>query len=99
MSAKQHQITKKNIRHKRMIQSIVTTKNEGKDTLFDLSTVEGREAAIIRQFNQIQKDYARLMNDVMKEFSLVKGWIGTQAINKKDDLKSLFSARISKDSN
>lgn len=89
-------LNKKNARQKKMIQSIAVTKNEGVGSSFDLNTVEGREAAIIRQFNQIQKDYVRLMTDVVKELDLVRGWIGTQAIHKRDEIRTLLNTRLSR---
>lgn len=95
MSAKH--LKPKSTRQKKMIQSIATTnKIEGDYSSFDLSTVKGREAAIVRQFNQIQKDYSKLMTDLMKELDLVRGWISTQAVNKRDEFRSRLSTRLSK---
>jgi hypothetical protein len=93
MSAKHS--NKKNTRQKKLIHAMDLNKNEEKGMSFDLTSIEGREAAIVRQFNQIQRDYSRLMADVVKEFDLVKGWIGNQATSKTNELKSRLSARLS----
>ena len=63
----------------------------------DLTTIKGKEAAILRQFNQIQRDYFKLMSDVYKELTLLRGWIGSQAQNKRVELTNRLSARLSKE--
>ena len=92
-------VIKKNVkktgRQKRLIQA--TTDINDMSFSLDGSSPKGREAAIIRQFHQIQKGYTKLMNDVVKEVDLVKGWIGTQAETKKNELKNRFGPRLSKD--
>lgn len=94
MPVKKHPRTRKTIRQKRLIHAIPI-----KDTSFSLDgdSPKGREAAIIKQFHQIQKGYTRLMNDVAKEVDLVKGWIGTQALIKKNELKNRFGSGLSKE--
>lgn len=88
-------LNKKSTRQKRLIHSIAVNKGESEGLTYDLSTLEGREAAIARQFNQIQKDYSKLIVDVAREFDLVKGWIGTQASTKRDEIKTMLSTRLS----
>lgn len=88
---------KKNPRQKRLIRSVGVSHIDREVVGFDLSSLEGREKAIVRQFNQIQKDYSRLMMDVVKEFDLLKGWLGTQASIKRNEIKSRLSARLNKD--
>lgn len=92
-------MTKKQLtrRHKKIIHSIAVTRNES-GTYQDLTTLKGKEAAILRQFNLIQRDYLKLMSDVYKEWTLVRGWIGTQARSKRVELTNRLSARLSKDS-
>ena len=86
-----------NKRHKKMIQSIAVNRNEtGLNQ--DFTTIEGREAAIVRQLNRIHRDYLKLMNDVLKELDLVRGWIGSRAQSKKLELKKKISARLSNES-
>lgn len=87
--------SKKTTRQKRLIKAMATTNELGGHAL-DGSSPKGREAAIIRQFHQIQKGYAKLMVDVAKELDLVKGWIGTQAQIKRNDIKARLSSRLSR---
>ena len=54
------------------------------------------EEAIIRQFHRIQKGYSRLMDDVAKELDLVKNWIGSQAMIKRNDIKSKITSRLNR---
>ncbi|MDD4972998.1 MAG: hypothetical protein PHY93_01535 [Bacteriovorax sp.] len=89
MPIKRH--PKKTTRQKRLIHSMVNTKSEDTRT-----STEGREKEIIRQFHQIQKGYTRLLTDVAKELDLVKGWIGSQAVTKRNDLKARLSARLTR---
>ena len=84
----------KSPRQKRLIHSVAVMKNDSQS--LDKDSIECREAAIIRQFHQIQKGYTRLLTDVAKELDLVKGWIGSQAITKRNDLKARLSAKISR---
>lgn len=95
MSAKH--LNKKTTRQKKLIHTVAALKNNEGSMSFDLNSTAGREAAIVRQFNLIQKDYLKLMNDVAKEFDLVKGWIGTQAMMKRDEIKTKLSTRLSRD--
>lgn len=95
MSAKSKNI-KPTTRQRKLIQTIATAKSEGESASYNLNTIEGAEAAIVRQFNQIQKDYTRLMNDVMKELVLVRGWLGTQAVNKRNEIRTMLNGRLSK---
>lgn len=92
MSAKRH--PKKTTRQKRLIHTLSTTTDESH--ALDTSSVEGREEAIIRQFHQIQKGYTRLMTDVAKELDLVRRWIGSQAMMKRNDLKARLTARLTR---
>ena len=92
MSAKR--IPKKTTRQKRLIHSVTATPGSG--LTLNKNSPRGSEAAIIRQFHQIQKGYTRLMTDVAKELDLVKEWIGSQAVNKQRDIKARLSARLSK---
>jgi hypothetical protein len=91
MPIKRH--PRKSARQKRLIHAVATA---GSDSLDQASSIEGREKEIIRQFHQIQKGYTRLLSDVAKELDLVKDWIGSQAITKRNDLKARLSARISR---
>lgn len=85
---------KKTNRQKKLIQSLPTVKNQGQPGVSDSSNSNGE--AIIRQFHQIQKGYYRLVGDVAKELTLVKGWIGYQASVKRNDIKARLSARLSR---
>ncbi|MBC7538721.1 MAG: hypothetical protein H7281_07870 [Bacteriovorax sp.] len=93
MPAKRH--PKKTTRQKRLIHTVASINDEGNS--LDRNSTSGREAEIIRQFHQIQKGYTRLLTDVAKELNLVKGWIGSQAVTKRNDLKARLSARLSRD--
>ena len=77
-------------RQKRLINSVATTTKDA------AHANERREDEIIRQFHQIQKGYSRLMVDVAKELDLVKNWLGTQAITKRNEIKTRLSARLSR---
>lgn len=93
MSAKH---LKKNTRQKKLINTFAVTGSQSDNKSDRVNSVEGKEAAIIRQFNQIQKDYMKLMNDLVKEFGLVKGWIGSQALSKRKALKNSLTSRLSR---
>ena len=92
MPAKRH--LKKTTSHKKLIRALPTINNVG--YALDRSSPKGKEAAIVRQFHQIQKNYTRLMTDVAKELVLVKSWIGSQAATKRNDLKARLNARLSR---
>lgn len=85
MSAKRP-LTKKNIRHKKIINTLSKVP----------STVGDRDEAIVRQFHRIQRGYSILMNEVLKEFDLVKVWLEKEAKTRRDELKSKLSQRLSK---
>lgn len=89
-----HLNKKHNMRQKRLIKSIAVSRDESKGVSYNVNSLKGKEAAIIRQFNLIQKDYSKLMNDVMKELDLLKGWIGTQALSRSNALKTRLSSRL-----
>lgn len=93
---KKNNIRPHNIRQKRLIKSINVTNvtSEAKGFSYNENSLKGTEAAIIRQFNLIQKDYSKLMNDVMKELDLLKGWIETQAVSRSNALKTRLSSRL-----
>lgn len=84
----------RNIRQRRLIKSINVTSGARGVSYTNENSLKGTEAAIIRQFNLIQKDYSKLMNDVMKELDLLKGWIGTQAVSRSNALKTRLSSRL-----
>lgn len=89
-------LVKKNTRQKKLIHRVSMNMEGAGVSEPNLSSVKKREAAIVRQFNQIQKDYLRLVSDVVKELDLVKGWIGNQAMSKKDQLRTRLNTRLSK---
>lgn len=92
---KKNNIRPHNIRQKRLIKSInVTNVTSEARGAYNDNSLKGTEAAIIRQFNLIQKDYSKLMNDVMKELDLLKGWIETQAVSRSNALKTRLSSRL-----
>ncbi len=45
------------------------------------------EEIISEQFHRIQKKYANLISDVVKEIDLIKNWIGGQAISRRNAIK------------
>ena len=98
MPTKRH--PKNTSRQKRLIHTqkrlIHTVGTQAEAHLPDRNSPEGKEAAIVRKFHQIQRSYTRLMADVAKELDLVKGWIGTQAMIKRKDLKARLSSRLSR---
>lgn len=91
---KKNNIRPHNMRQKRLIKSINVTGDARGVSYNSENSLKGREAAIIRQFNLIQKDYSKLMDDVMKEFDLLKGWIETQAVSRSNALKTRLSSRL-----
>lgn len=79
-------IPKKNARQKKLLHTVAhphVSEEHAPET-----SLEGREDAIKRQFKVIQKDYYKLMLNVTKGYDLVKGWLETQAILKREMLKS-----------
>jgi len=91
MPAKRHA---KKFLPKRLAHSVGTTNNRDKMSATSRSSEQSTEAAIVRQFHQIQKGYSRLMVDVAKELDLVKIWLGSQASSKRKELKSRLTARL-----
>ena len=92
MPTKRH--LKKTIRQKRLIQTVSAARDGGRLVRRNSSGI--KEDAIVRQFHQIQKGYARLMTDVAKELDLVKVWIGSQAMTKGNEIKARLNARLSR---
>ncbi len=90
-------LNKRNSRQKKLMTSVGMAKRDIDVVTFDQGTLHGKEKAIVRQFNQIQKDYSRLMIDLLKELDLVKSWIGTQAIAKRNKLKNQLENKLFKD--
>ena len=85
----------KKVLPKRLIHSAATNAaNKDKMVTTSTSSNQSTEAAIVRQFHQIQKGYSRLMIDVAKELDLVKIWLGSQALSKRKELKSRITERL-----
>lgn len=80
----------RNSRKKKLVSALSMPKKDVEGHASEHSGPRGREEAISQQFNRIQRDYSRLIGDVLKEFNLVKGWIGTKA----NKLKSQLGLRI-----
>lgn len=85
---------KKTVRQRELTHAARAIKNT--DYYLDQKSTKEREAEIIRQFHQIQKGYTSLLTDVSKQLNLVKGWIGSQAMTKRNGLKARLSARFSR---
>ncbi len=79
-------IPKKNARQKKLLHTVAHPPMNEEHAPED--SLEGREDAIKKQFKIIQKDYFKLMLNVTKGYDLVKGWLESQAIQKRDMLKS-----------
>lgn len=79
-------LTKKNARQKKLLHTVAMPKHE--DGHIDDHSIESREDALKKQMKIIQKDYMKLMLNAKKGYDLLKGWIETQAMMKKDLIKS-----------
>ena len=64
--------------------------NEHSEAHLTDGDVKHYEQAIRRQMVVIKKDYVRLMDDVARGYGLVKHWVGNQAINTGEMIKSRF---------
>ncbi|MGZ3789806.1 MAG: hypothetical protein ACXVLQ_14850 [Bacteriovorax sp.] len=93
MSAKKH--LKKSNRQKKIVNTFAIHKEMHSSVSNDL-TRDTQEEQIVRQFRQIKRGYLRLMNEVAKEFDLLRGWIEKEATTRKDELKSRLSEKMPK---
>ena len=85
---------KKSARQKKILSSVVINhEHEGSFKSVEASQ-KINEEAIVRQFKRIQKGYLLLMNEVAKEFNLVRGWLEKQAGEKSATLKARLSSKI-----
>lgn len=79
----------KNARQKKVLQMV--NEVHAKDNLNeDMQKVKHDEDAIRRQFQLIKKDYDRLMTDVATGYGIIKHWVGIQASNRGELIKSRF---------
>ena len=85
---------KKMTRQKKLIKTVTPIRAAGSS--LGSSSTRGHEEAIVRKFHQIQKGYTRLMSDVAKELDLVKDWISSQAMTKREDIKTRLNTRLSR---
>lgn len=81
-------LTKKNARQKKLLHTVSIPKHDEVNFHSDDHLLEHREDALKRQMKIIQKDYMKLMLNVTKGYGLLKGWLETQAMMKKDMIKS-----------
>lgn len=74
--------TSKKSRHKKSLEQVYES-NNSVETM-GTHVESGSEEAIKRQFTLIQKDYQKLMQDISKEYGLVREWIGEQVAEKRE---------------
>lgn len=79
MTTRGHQ-TKKSSRHKKIMATV--TQNASKQQVS-----QSEEQAIVKQFYRVKRGYSILMNEIIKEYDLVKNWIGTRTSNRAQDIK------------
>lgn len=60
------------------------------------ATERSDDEAIARQFQRIQRGYALLMNEVIKEYDLIKHWLGKEAQQYTSDWKGRMDGFLSK---
>lgn len=94
MAVKKRDIKKNNNHEKVHVSKRVVTDN-GEYT--QKRSMEKKEKDIVRKFHNIQKNYAKLIDEVSKELDLVKGWISSKAMTRGNDIKSKLKGRLSRD--
>lgn len=90
MSAKRPQ-NKRTTGHKKIISNI--TKAEHAEALATTAHKKN-EDAIVKQFHRIQRGYSILMNEVVKEYDLIKNWIEKEATDRTEEIKQKLAAKI-----
>lgn len=79
----------KNARQKKVLQMVneVHAKDNSNP---EVQSMKHDEDALRRQLQVIKKDYDRLMTDVATGYGIIKHWVGVQAANRGELLKSRF---------
>lgn len=81
--------THKNTRQKKVLQMV--NEAHSKDNLnTDMQNMKHDEDALRRQLQVIKKDYDRLMTDVAAGYGIIKHWVGIQASNRGELIRSRF---------
>lgn len=79
----------KNSRQKKVLQMV--NEVHAKDrTNVEYQDMKHDEDALRRQLVVIKKDYDRLMTDVATGYGIIKHWVGIQAANRGELIKSRF---------
>ncbi len=55
-----------------------------------------KQESIARQFRRIQKNYANLIQELIKEMDLVRGWLEKQALKKRTQFTAKLKTRDKK---
>lgn len=79
----------KNSRQKKVLQMVNEVHAKDNSNL-EFQDMKHDEDALRRQLVVIKKDYDRLMTDVATGYGIIKHWVGIQAANRGELLKSRF---------
>lgn len=79
----------KNSRQKKVLQ-MVNEAHSRDNSNVNLQEMKHDEDALRRQLEVIKKDYDRLMTDVAAGYGIIKHWVGIQAANRGELIKSRF---------
>ena len=82
-------VAQKNARQKKVLQMVNEVHAKDKSNI-EIQNLKHDEDALRRQFQVIKKDYDRLVNDVATGYGIIRHWVGIQAANRGELIKSRF---------
>lgn len=89
MTAKKH-LNKKTTGQKKILNAVHKAELAGSAG----AAAQHGEDAIVRQFHRIQRGYSILMNEVVKEYDLIKDWIEKEASHRTEEWKQKISDKM-----
>jgi hypothetical protein len=91
MAAKRH-FNKKSTGQKKILSAVSKAQQVGEAVM----SANKPDEAIVRQFHRIQRGYSILMNEVGKEYALIKNWIEKEASHRTEEWKNKITEKIPK---
>lgn len=90
MTVKRH-LNKKTTGQKKLLNAVHKAEHTGD---VSMSAQHAGEDAIVRQFHRIQRGYSILMNEVVKEYDLIKDWIEKEASHRTEEWKQKITDKM-----
>ncbi len=89
MTAKRH-LNKKTPGQKKILSAINKVEHESGSVI----SAPKSDDAIVKQFHRIQRGYSILMNEVVKEYDLIKDWIEKEASHRTEEFKHKIAEKL-----